>query len=228
MYTLFALAVALPKPTISRWSTTIPLERDDPKPTVSRFADTSYPAALPPRVAAAAPCSTSSGPRRRRCKIRCRVRGGVRRLPQFRRLARLGLDALHCSPAPQRGASPSTPRSGTRYRRPAPHPGDDAPMRAWAIAAEARVRHARRRAAAAARAAARAAGTAANATHVSWAGAPLAANYSVALDGRLVCDRCATDRQTPLRIVGGQGRRPIVVTGYGSGRVRRSGARRAY
>ena len=58
--------------------------------------------------------------------------------------------------------------------------------------------------------------TAANATHVSWAGAPLAANYSVALDGRVVCDRCATDRQTPLRIDGGvKAGESIVVTGYG-------------
>ena len=45
MHALFALAVALPKPTDSRWSATIPLERDDAKPTVSRFADTS---AIPP------------------------------------------------------------------------------------------------------------------------------------------------------------------------------------
>ena len=51
---------------------------------------------------------------------------------------------------------------------------------------------------------------------IRYAGAPLAANYSVALDGRVVCDRCATDRQTPLRIAGGvKAGASIVVTGYG-------------
>lgn len=66
--------------------------------------------------------------------------------------------------------------------------------------------------------------TAANATHVAWAGAALAANYSVAVRAagsggpwQLVCDRCASDNDTPLRIGGGgiAAGSSVQVTGYG-------------
>ena len=68
--------------------------------------------------------------------------------------------------------------------------------------------------------------TAANATHVAWAGAALAARYSVAVkDGsaagarwRVVCDQCATDNDTPVRVAGGIPVAALVqVTGYGVG-----------
>ena len=68
--------------------------------------------------------------------------------------------------------------------------------------------------------------TAANATHVAWAGAALAARYSVAVkDGsaagarwRVVCDQCATDNDTPVRVAGGIPEGALVqVTGYGVG-----------
>lgn len=64
-----------------------------------------------------------------------------------------------------------------------------------------------------------------NATHVAWAGAALAANYSVALQlsssssssWRLVCDKCATDNTTPLRIAGGiPTGASVKVIGYGA------------
>jgi hypothetical protein len=65
--------------------------------------------------------------------------------------------------------------------------------------------------------------TAVNSTHVNWRGAALAANYSVSIKGsavgaswRLVCDRCATDNGTPLKIAGGiAAGSSVQVRGYG-------------
>ena len=63
--------------------------------------------------------------------------------------------------------------------------------------------------------------TAVNATHVAWAGAPMAVNYSVELRApspgaswRLACDRCATDNETPIRLDVPAGS-SVRVTGYG-------------
>ena len=61
--------------------------------------------------------------------------------------------------------------------------------------------------------------TSQNATHVAWRGSFLAANYSVDVrdeDGtwRTVCDRCATDNDTPLPLVTGGAE--VRVTAYGA------------
>lgn len=65
--------------------------------------------------------------------------------------------------------------------------------------------------------------TAVNETHVAWAGAALAAKYSVMLRAptagsrwRLVCNRCASDNDTPLKVEGGIPAGSLIrVVGYG-------------
>jgi hypothetical protein len=103
------------------------------------------------------------------------------------------------------------------------YPGDDAPMRSFAAKAR---RHAFRMRGVEAPPPVEAPPvaplvTAVSATHVSWAGAAMAANYSVELsldggDWRVVCNRCATDNETPFAVRGGVAAGSSVrVTGFG-------------